>query len=202
MVSRLQLAAMAHVGLYTTLLLYEAFELALQQFLSEDGALLTWPKSRVSIAHCLASQLQRSLRSVLGLAQDTASPTFFSLPGDIKVDIFCRDADVIIHDRKDTLLLAIIFSNDYLSKTQQEHLHQLQKRGCPLVLGAAFLPQKEYVLLYSPQQENLEYYHFSKIDGTTSHLKQREVEYTTDDLQLLLPIKERRKRKKASESDR
>ncbi|NCC64382.1 MAG: hypothetical protein EOM15_06985 [Spirochaetia bacterium] len=188
--------------MYTTLLLYEAFELAMKQFLSEDEALLSWPKSRVSIAHCLASQLQRSLRKVLGLAQDTASPSFFSLPGNIKVDIYCRDADIIVHDRKERLLLAIIFSNDYLSKSQQEHLHQLQKRGCPLVLGAAFLPQKEYVLLYSPQQEHLEYYHYSKTDGTTSHLKQREVEYNTDDLQLLLPIKERRKRNKASEPDR
>ncbi len=196
------MTAMAHEGMYTTLLLYEAFELAMKQFLSEDEALLSWPKSRVSIAHCLASQLQRSLRKVLGLAQDTASPSFFSLPGNIKVDIYCRDADIIVHDRKERLLLAIIFSNDYLSKSQQEHLHQLQKRGCPLVLGAAFLPQKEYVLLYSPQQEHLEYYHYSKTDGTTSHLKQREVEYNTDDLQLLLPIKERRKRNKASEPDR
>ena len=189
-------------GRYTTLLLFEAFELALKQFLAEDADILSWPKAKVSITHCLASQLQRSLRSVLSLAEDTASPTFFSLPGNIKVDIFCQESDIIVHDRKGKLLLGIILSNDYLSRIQQDHLNQLQKKGCSLVLGCAFLPQKEYILLYSPQQESLEYYHFSKIDGTTSHLKQREVEGEPDGLQLLLGIKERRKRtKKISESD-
>ncbi len=187
---------------YTNLLLFEAFELALKHLLDEDEVVLSWPKAKAALAHCLASQLQLSLRIVLGLAEDTANPAFFTLPGNIKVDIFVQGADILVHDRKGKELLGIILSNDYLTKTQQDHLLHLQERGCNLVLGAGFLPQKEYILLYSPTQENLEYYHFNKYDGTTSLLKQREVEGETDNLQLLLGIKEHKKqRRKVNEQD-
>ncbi len=181
---------------YTNLLLFEAFESALKQLLDEDSNVLSWPKSKASLAHCLAGQLQLSLRKVLELSQDIANPNFFSLPGNIKVDIFVEGSDVLVHDRKNARLLAIVLGTDYLSKTQQDHLQALQNMGCQLVLGAAFLPQKEYILLYSPRQESLEYYHFNKVDGTTSLLKQKEVDAEADSLQLLLGIKERKKKKK------
>ncbi len=189
---------MAGNGRFTTILLFEAFEKALMQFMREDEQVLTWPRAKASLAHCLASQLQRSLRSVLGLSEDSASPTFFSLPGDIKVDILVKQCDILVHDRKGKQLLGIVLGYDYLSKPQQEHLHQLKEQGCKLVLGVSFLMPKEYILLYSPMQESLEYYHFNKLDGTTHHLMQRDVETDSDDRQLSLGIKERKKRKKTA----
>ncbi len=186
---------MAGNGRYTTLLLFEAFEKALMQFMREDEQVLSWPRAKASVAHSLASQLQRSLRSVLGLSEDNASPGFFSLPGDVKVDILIKGCDILVHDRKGKHLLGIVLGYDYFSRQQQEHLHQLKGQGFKLVLGVSFLMQKEYVLLYSPKQESLEYYHFNKQDGTTHHLMQRDVESETDDGQLSLGIKERKKRK-------
>jgi hypothetical protein len=92
--------------------------------------------------------------------------------------------------------MGLVFSTDYLSKAQQDLLHQKQAEGCRLVLGAAFLPQKEYILLYRPKQESMEYLHFNRYDGTTTLLKQRELESQGEDLQLVLGIKEQKKRKK------
>ena len=186
---------MAGNGRFTTILLFEAFEKALMQFMHEDEQVLSWPRAKASLAHCLAGQLQRSLRSVLGLSEDSASPAFFSLPQDIKVDILVEGCDILVHDRKGKHLLGIVLGYDYLSKAQQEHLHQLKEQGFRLVLGVSFLMQKEYVLLYSPKQESLEYYHFNKQDGTTHHLMQRDVEGEADDRQLSLGIKVRKKRK-------
>ncbi|MBG0767747.1 hypothetical protein [Sphaerochaeta halotolerans] len=187
---------------YTNILLFEAFETALRQLLVEDEVVLSWPKAKTSLAHCLASQLQLSLRKVLSLSEDIANPYFFSLPGNIKVDIQRHGLDVLVHDRKGTKLLGIILGNEYLTKVQQNHLLQAQAEGCQLVLGTSFLPQREYILLYSPKQESLEYYHFNKADGTTTHLKQKDVDGEKDSLQLLLGIKERKKKRRKQVSER
>lgn len=192
---------MAGNGRSTTMLLFESFQEALKQLVLEDEQVLFWPKAKASLAHCLASQLQRSLREVLGLSQDSASPTYFSLPGNLKVDILTQGCDVLVHDRKGGHTLAVILSNDYLTKMQQDTLHELQNQGCRLVLGAAFLPQKEYVLLYRPKQESMEYLHFHKVDGNTTLLKQREVEGNADERQLSLGFKDRRKRIKIKKAD-
>ncbi|MGH0053908.1 MAG: hypothetical protein ACQ5SW_11005 [Sphaerochaetaceae bacterium] len=192
---------MAPNARYTNILLFEAFEIALRGLLTEDKEVLSWPKAKSSLAHCLASQLQLSLRKALSLSEDVANPHFFLLPGDIKVDILTQGFDVLVHDRKGTQLLGIVLGKDYLSKVQQEQLLQIQSQGCQLVLGTAFLPQKEYILLYSPKQESLEYYHFNKVDGTTTHLKQKDVDGEADTLQLLLGIKERKRKRKKQISE-
>ncbi|MGE4583953.1 MAG: hypothetical protein AB7C91_04835 [Sphaerochaeta sp.] len=192
---------MAGNGRSTTILLFEAFHEALKQLVLEDEQVLSWSKAKASLAHCLASQLQRSLRGVLGLSQDSASPTYFSLPGDLKVDILTQGCDVLVHDRKGGRTLAVILGNDYLTKVQQDTLHELQNQGCKLVLGAAFLPQKEYVLLYRPNQERMEYLHFHKVDGSTTLLKQRQVEGDADESQLFLGLKDRRKRTRIKKAD-
>ncbi|WP_319757486.1 hypothetical protein [uncultured Sphaerochaeta sp.] len=193
---------MASNARYTNILLFEAFESALRQLLAEDEIVLSWPKAKTSLAHCLASQLQLSLRKVLSLSEDAANPNFFSLPGNIKVDIQRDGLDVLVHNRKGTKLLGIILGNDYLSKGQQNHLLQVQEEGCQLILGVSFLPQREYILLYSPKQDSLEYYHFNKADGTTTHLKQKDVDGEGDTLQLLLGIKERKRKRKKQVRER
>lgn len=186
---------MAGLGRYPVILLFESFNKALFSFLKEDEQVLSYSRSKATFAHCLASQLHRSLRSVLGMSEDEASLTYFELPLSIRVDIMVDGCDILVHNRKGTKLLAVILSHDYLTKAQQEHLFKLKDEGVELVLGVSMLQQKEYVLIYSPKSESLEYYHFNKNDGTTRHLMQREVESEEDSRQLSLGIKAHKRKK-------
>ncbi len=185
---------------YTNTQLFEAFEEALEYLIEDDAQLFTWPKAKVSIAHTFASHLHRTLCKVLGLSLDTSSKSYLSLPQNMKVDLFAlaqeSKADILLHDRAKNRPLAILFNQDYLSKQQIEVLHKLEKEGCSLVLGVAFLSQKEYILIYRANGEKLDYYHFSRTAHTSSLLKQRELAGRENPLQLSLDIQNKKKRKK------
>jgi hypothetical protein len=118
----------------------------------------------------------------------------------MKVDLFAfaenSKADILLHDREKNRPLAILFNQDYLSKLQIEVLHKLEKEGCNLVLGVAFLHQKDYILIYHANGERLDYYHFSRSGHTSSLLKQRELAGAESPLQLSLNIQNKKKRKK------
>ncbi|HKL58664.1 MAG TPA: hypothetical protein VJ863_02115 [Sphaerochaeta sp.] len=185
---------------YTNTLLFEAFEEALKHLIEDDAQLFTWPKAKVSIAHTFSMHLHRTLCKVLGLSLDTSSTSYLSLPQKMKVDLFAlaktSKADILLHDREKNRPLAILFNQDYLSKQQIEVLHKLEKEGCSLVLGVAFLHQKDYILIYRANGEKLDYYHFSRAGHTSSLLKQREVPSAESPLQLSLNIQNKKKRKK------
>ncbi|WP_320129212.1 hypothetical protein [uncultured Sphaerochaeta sp.] len=186
-------------GRYTNILLFDAFEEALSHLIKEDKELFEWPKAKASIAHCFASHLHRELRKVLGLSLDESSRTFLALPQGMKVDIFPRigsvPIDLLVHDRKNSRPLAVIFYTDYLNKGQMDKLRKLQGLGCNLVLAVAFLPQKDYILIYRSNGSMIDYYHFSKLEGNSSLLMQKELEQKSDALQLSLGIKQKNKRK-------
>lgn len=185
---------------YTNTQLFEAFEDALKHLIEDDAELFTWPKAKVSIAHTFASHLHRTLCKVLGLSLDTSSKSYLTLPQNMKVDLFAlaqeSKADILLHDRAKNRPLAILFNQDYLSKQQIEVLHKLEKEGCSLVLGVAFLTQKDYILIYRANKERLDYYHFSRSGHTSSLLKQRELSGGESPLQLSLDIQSKKKRKK------
>ncbi|MBI9096015.1 MAG: hypothetical protein JEY71_14195 [Sphaerochaeta sp.] len=185
---------------YTNIQLFEAFEDALKHLIEDDAELFSWPKAKMSIAHTFASHLHRTLCKVLGLSLDTSSKSYLSLPQNMKVDLFALAeksmADILVHDRQKNRPLAILFNQDYLSKQQIEVLHKLEKEGCSLVLGVAFLHQKEYILIYRANGEKLDYYHFSRTGHTSSLLKQRELSKEESPLQLSLNIQNRKKYKK------
>ncbi len=185
---------------YTNMQLFEAFEDALEHLIEDDAELFTWPKAKMSIAHTFASHLHRTLCKVLGLSLDTSSKSYLTLPQNMKVDLFAlaenSKADILLHDRKKSRPLAILFNQDYLSKQQIEVLHKLEKEGCSLVLGVAFLHQKDYILIYRANGEKLDYYHFSRTGHTSSLLKQRELSSAESPLQLSLNIQNRKKHKK------
>ena len=188
---------------YTNTQLFEAFEEALKHLIEDDQELFTWSKAKVSIAHTFASHLHRSLCKVLGLSLDTSSKSYLGLPQNMKVDLFAlaKDsmADILLHDRKDSRPLAILFNQDYLTKQQIEILHKLEKEGCNLALGVAFLHQKDYILIYRANGERLDYYHFSRSGHTSSLLKQRELSGSVSPLQLSLNIQNKKKSKKKQE---
>ncbi|HKL57104.1 MAG TPA: hypothetical protein VJ854_01790 [Sphaerochaeta sp.] len=184
---------------YTNIQLFEAFEEALKHLIEDDAQLFTWPKAKVSIAHTFATHLHRTLCRVLGLSLDTSSRSYLSLPQKMKVDLFAlakeSKADILLHDREESRPLAILFNQDYLSKQQIEALHKLEEEGCSLVLGVAFLSQKDYILIYHANGERLDYYHFSRSGHTSSLLKQRELAQEESPLQLSLNIQNKKKRK-------
>ena len=184
---------------YTNIQLFEAFEEALKHLIEDDAQLFTWPKAKVSIAHTFATHLHRTLCRVLGLSLDTSSRSYLSLPQKMKVDLFAlakeSKADILLHDREHSRPLAILFNQDYLSKQQIEALHKLEEEGCSLVLGVAFLSQKDYILIYHANGERLDYYHFSRSGHTSSLLKQRELAQEESPLQLSLNIQNKKKRK-------
>lgn len=180
---------MANNGRYTQYLLFEAIKQALKAYVAEEEASVSAQKSKANRNHSLALALQKSLEKLLEVADG-------HLPSDMKVDIMIEGLDILVHDRKGKRLLALLVSHDYLDKKAQEVLHQLNNGGCKLTLGIAFLPQKEYVLLYRPKEESLDYYHYNRSEGTASLLMKKEVEGEGEDLQLSLGIKEKRKRKK------
>jgi hypothetical protein len=186
-------------GRYSNILLFDAFEGALSHLILEDSELFEWQKAKASIAHCFASHLHRELRNVLDLSPDTRTADFFSLPQQMSVDIFPTvgsvRVDLLVHDRKDCRPLAVVFHNDYLNKNQMDKLRKLQGLGCNLVLAVAFLPQKDYILIYRSNGQRIDYYHFNKQDGMSSLFMQKEMETETDRLQLSLGIKQGKKRK-------
>jgi len=187
-------------GRYTNILLFEAFENALKQLLLEDSALFPWQKGKAGIAHCFASHLHDNLRTILGFSQQAASSSFLTLPQNMKVDIVSpvgpQTVDILLHDRVNTKAMAILFHQDYLTKHQLNLLRSLQNEGCNLVLGVAFLPQKDYVLIYRSNGQTLDYYHFSKYDYTSSLSMQKEFEEEESSLQLFLGIRQKRKNTK------
>jgi hypothetical protein len=186
-------------GRYSNILLFDAFEGALAHLISEDSELFEWQKAKASIAHCFASHLHRELKKVLDLSPDIGSAGFLSLPQQMKVDIFPTvgsvRVDLLVHNRKNCRPLAVVFHNDYLNKNQMDKLRKLQGLGCNLVLAVAFLPQKDYILIYRSNGERIDYYHFNKQDGMSSLFMQKEMETDTNSLQLSLGIKQGKKRK-------
>lgn len=185
---------------YTNTQLFEAFEEALKHLIEDDAELFTWPKAKVSIAHIFATHLHRSLCKVLGLSLDSSSRSYLTLPQNMKVDLFAlvkgNKTDILLHDRGQNRPMAILFNQDYLSKQQLEVLRNLEKEGCSLVLGVAFLHQKDYILIYHANGERLDYYHFSRSGHTSSLLKQRELAKGESPLQLSLNIQNKKKPKK------
>lgn len=185
---------------YTNIQLFEAFEEALKHLIEEDGELFAWPKAKVSIAHTFASHLHRTLCKVLGFSLDPSSKSYLTLPQNMKIDLSASvgndKVDILLHDRKENRPLAILFNQDYLGKQQLEELRRLEKEGCNLVLGVAFLHQKDYILIYRSNGEKLDYFHFSRSGHTSSLLKQRELEGEENHLQLSLNIPTKRKPKK------
>jgi hypothetical protein len=192
--------AQVNKGRYTNILLFDAFEGALNHLITEDSELFGWNKAKASIAHCFASHLQRELRNVLGLSLDSSSNTYLALPQNMKVDIFPTvgtvPVDLLLHDRKENRPLAVVFHNDYLNKNQMDTLRKLQGLGCSLVLAVAFLPQKDYILIYRSNGPRIDYYHFNKQDKMSSLFMQKEMDKDSGNLQLSLGIKNRKSRKK------
>ncbi len=165
--------------------LFETLKASIRKFVEEDSVLLLWPKAKASIAHALAMHL--------GATITLPSPDFF-------IDIMVEGADVVIHDRSGTLLLALVISTTYLTAAQQAQLRTLRERECTLVFGIAFLKEKQYHLLYRVRRDAVDYYHYRKRNQSVVRLRERD--QGSDEGQLLLKIGDKRKKRRAATPDR
>jgi hypothetical protein len=161
--------------------LFETLKASIKKFVEEDSILLTWPKAKASIAHALAIHLGSAI----------AHPSH-----PLYIDIMTAGADVVIHDRGEKLLLALVISTTYLTAAQQEQLRSLKERGCTLVFGIAFLKEKEYHLLYRVRRDAVDYYHYRK--GTHTVVRLRERDQGSDEGQLLLGIDAKKRGRRAA----
>ena len=157
--------------------LFETLKASIKQFEHEDSMLLSWPKAKASIAHALAMHITENI----------------TLPSDdLFIDIMAEGADVVVHDRNGTLLLALVISTTYLTAAQQAQLRNLKERECTLVFGIAFLKEKEYHLLYRVRRDAVDYYHYRKHNQSVVRLRERD--QGSDEGQLLLRIGTKRKK--------
>lgn len=157
--------------------LFESFSRALSALLKEDAAVLSWPKNKAAISHCLASRIKaRQGRFVdVGKYFRAISP------------------DVVVHDRAGSIDMAIFYSDDgYLSENNREKdkLRTFrEKYKVNLVLAFAVL--SSYVLIYSLDGDSTCYYHMTKEAGVLELVKKVDVNkaYKRNKGQLSLPVK-------------
>lgn len=175
---------------YGMIRLFEATIASLALLCEHDKQVFTWKRRRIPLSHCLANHLKTYLSSrtdhqgfATGMYIDMCVPVGTALV-----------PDILVHNRN-TLApardLAIVCRDDYLSEQELKELHDLKTAAeCELTLAVAFLPQKEYLLLYRADEGRIDYYHFLTATYHCQLLKRRDLsELSTDRRQLKLGMK-------------
>lgn len=162
--------------------IFDAFRSALKILSSRDKTLLGNKKNKIAITHRLAYYLENSF-----------------IPG-CYVDIFYSidrySPDLLVHDRKGEILLAIWWQDDYLSKPLREEAKLFHEEfGC-LSLAFSLLSDKDYYLVYRFASTYTDYLHIAREDFSENLLKRMERDDENIKEQLLLDIPKKRTRKK------
>lgn len=177
---------------YGMIRLFESYILALSRLVDQDNALFSWRKNRVAVSHRLAHHLQEGLFGTLTLSQ--RNRYFVDMAGEVLDEGQALVPDILVHDRNTETphrLMAIVCREGYLTEHELWSLHELKVKGeCELTLAMAFLPQKDYMLIYRADGSAIDYYHFITTEKHCHLLKRREIsDVTSDARQLKLAIK-------------
>ncbi len=133
---------------------FEIFTKALVSLETQDRALFSWPRNRISLAHALALHLHEELGS---------SPYSVDLCPVISRSKKTINPDILVHNREtDHHLLSILCRNEYLTEAEQKELSTIKALGCDYVTAVSFLPQRNYILVYIANENGMEYYHFDR----------------------------------------
>jgi len=182
---------MKRISRTSEIILFDAFIAALKKLCSDDKVLFALKKRKYALVHRLAMYLEAEVPS--NLYADMM--LFLENEG---------NPDILIHNRKGDSRLAIYAKEAYLTKKDQEEARLYHKsQGC-MTLAFAFLPEKDYFLVYRFGEAFTDYLHISKEDFHESLLKRcgNDSEETFSDEQLLLGIKAKKRRgKKESASE-
>ena len=181
---------------YGMIRLFETHIHALSLLVDQDELLFSWRRNRMPICHRLARHLESGLHESFSLHQ---RQTFFvDLCAPIMEDTNVMVPDIVVHNRNlhdPQRLMAIVCREGYFSEQELLDLHAIKAKGnCELTLGMAFLPNKEYILIYRADDTTIDYYHFFKSEKHCQLFKRRQVsEVIADGRQLKLDIKNRKR---------
>ncbi|MFA7643504.1 MAG: hypothetical protein WCY74_09505 [Sphaerochaetaceae bacterium] len=180
---------------YGMIRLFETYILAVSRLVEHDGALFGWRRNRVAICHRIATHLQEGLFGTFSLAQ--RQRYVVDMGASLLEDPQSLVADIVVHDRgaqEPHRLMAIVCREGYLTESELLGLHELKVKGnCELTLAMAFLPQKDYMLIYRADETSIDYYHFLREEKHCQLLKRRQIgDVHADGRQLKLGIKDGR----------
>ncbi len=86
------------------------------------------------------------------------------------VDIDYNKADILVHKNGERDILAIFWSNTYLTAEEKERAQNYHLKNKPnLTLAFSLLEEKGYILIYRFEDNYLEYLHINK-DGFSERL--------------------------------
>lgn len=175
------------------IILFDAFVSALKKLTERDAYLFTLKRKKLPLVHRLAIYLEEEIPAGL----------FCDIMMHIRFEDGESTPDLLIHDRKGNIALAVYTKESYLSRKDQEEARTFHREKQCLTLAFSFLDEKDYFLIYRFGSSFTDYLHLSREDFTESLLKRCETESneTFSDTQLLLGIKPRRKRKKSIRSE-
>jgi hypothetical protein len=181
---------------YGMIRLFETHIHALSLLVEQDSSLFSWRRNRMAVCHRLARHLEQGLHDSFNLQQ--RNRYFVDLCAPIMEDAHAMIPDIVVHDRdqqEPQRLMAIVCREGYLSEQELLDLHELKTKGnCELTLGMAFLPNKEYILIYRADETTIDYYHFFRTEKHCQLFKRRQIsEVSADRSQLKLDIKSRKR---------
>jgi len=142
---------------------FDIFTSALKDFETGDKDLYSWPRNRLALTHALAQRLFSAVNK--------DNPSLF-------VDM-SPNPDIMVHNRKGQVSLAVMCRNDYLTEGEQKNLMKLAETAS-LAMAVSFFPQKRYMLLYRATSSSIEYFHFDRNTLTAEALKKKTFEKKAD----------------------
>lgn len=137
-----------------------------------------------TISHRIANAIERSFPSC-------------------SVDIDYDGADILVRDRSGNDVLAIFWSNTYLTQAEKDKAQNYHIAHDPmLTLAFSLLEERDYILIYRFENRYLEYLHINKLDFSERLLKRcliREEKKKKEKEEEQLPLFARKKRTKKEE---
>lgn len=93
-------------------------------------------------------------------------------PPSYTIEIDYNGADILVLNEKKESILAIFWSNTYLTEKEKERAQKYHVEYSPmLTLAFSLLEEKDYILVYRFEDDYLEYLHINKIDFSEYLLK-------------------------------
>lgn len=157
--------------------LFSSFKSAMLEYFNKYSNEQNEKKKKSTISHRLALLLEKNITAAT----------------DVDIDI---DGFEIVVKENEKILLAILWSNSYLTEKEKEKAKKLHSLFSPsLTLAFSLLSDKDYILIYRFENDYLDYLHINKSDFSQNILKRCLVTDSSDDSEQLVLFPKRRRKK-------
>src|SRR5690554_6337029 len=156
---------------YGMIRLFETFLEALSRLVDEDEHLFSLKRNSIAISHRLAQHLEEVMFGALPVRKQEEYVVDLAYP----LEGRALNPDILIHNREGQVegrLMGVVCRSRYLTGEELLKLHALKSR---LTLAVAFLPEKDYFLIYRSDESTLDYYHYYKAAKHCHLLKRRHI---------------------------